>query len=489
MAKKYKNLYGFIHTVGDVIILNVAYLLAIWLSSTNVIKEFFDLNRTAYDGFFAQLFDQKYLQLWIFLNIIYLLAANYSQSLEIYRTTRFNKIFNNLIRLFLLQLMLSFTYIVLFRDVANTFGISRFVLLTTFIISSIAILIWRLGFIKIVRFYRAKGYNNRNVIIIGAGRNGQSVQRMLANKMEYGFNFVGFFDDEPERFPKIQDKIIGDVQSGMDYAIENDIEEIFCTLPNKNYKQIRRLISFSEKNCIRLKIVPDFTKIITNPVNKLEIDHYGMVPIVTLRREPLENAMNRLIKRIFDFGFTSLLFITILWWFIPLIALIIKLTDPKGGSPFFIQERSGERGKTFNVYKFRTMRASVDANTKQAERGDPRITTIGRFLRKTSLDEIPQFINVLAGHMSVIGPRPHMLKHTEEYSKIINKFMVRHLVKPGITGWAQVNGFRGETKDPRLMQERVKHDVFYIENWSLLLDIRILFLTIFNMIQGEKNAF
>ncbi len=472
MAKKYKNLYGFIHTIGDILILNGAYIIGNYLSTMH----------------WGNLFDQKYLQLWVYLNIIYLLSANFSKSLEIYRNTRFIKVFNSLMQLFFLQVVLSFSYIVVFKDFNETFKISRFVLLCTFSISIILTTIWRFGFIKIVRFYRARGYNNRKVIVIGAGHSGRSVQRMLQNKIEYGFHFEGFFDDEPERFPKIKDQIKGSVQDGMNFALKNDVEEIFCALPNKSYRQIRKLVNFAEENCIRLKIVPDFNRIITNPLSKVEIDHYGMIPIITMRKEPLDNALNRIIKRVFDFAFSILAFICVLWWLIPIIALLIKLEDPNG-PVFFVQERSGERGVSFNVIKFRTMRVNADAHSKQAERNDPRITRVGRILRKTSMDELPQFINVILGNMSVIGPRPHMLKHTEEYSKVINKFMVRHFVKPGITGWAQVNGFRGETKDPKLMEERVRHDVYYIENWSLILDIRILFLTIFNMAQGEKNAF
>jgi exopolysaccharide biosynthesis polyprenyl glycosylphosphotransferase len=208
---------------------------------------------------------------------------------------------------------------------------------------------------------------------------------------------------------------------------------------------------------------------------------------MTLRNEPLENIVNRFVKRLFDIGFSTLVFILFLWWFIPLIALIIKLTSK--GPVFFIQERSGIKNKSFNVIKFRTMYVNDDAHYKQATKYDERITPIGKFLRSTSLDEMPQFINVLTGQMSVIGPRPHMLKHTEEYSKIIDKFMVRHLVKPGITGWAQVNGYRGETKEVEDMEGRVRADVWYIENWSFTLDIKIIILTIINLLRGEENAF
>lgn len=472
MSKKYVNLYGFIHTIGDLVILNGAYLIGYYFSFLS------------YGNFWTS----KYLQFWIYLNIIYLLSANFSGSLEIYRNTRFSRIFNSLMRLYFFQVVLSFSYIVVFKDVYDTFKLSREVLLITYAISATLTTIWRFGFIKIVRFYRARGFNNRDVIVVGAGDSGQEVRRMLQNKLEYGLNFRGFFDDEPEKFPEVRSEILGPVEAAKDYAILHDIDEIFCALPYEQDSKIKDIVKFADENCIRMRIVPDFSRIINNQLAMVEIEHYGIVPILTIRQEPLENALNRIIKRVFDFGFTMLVFLFVLWWLIPLIALLIKLDDPEG-PVFFVQDRSGELNKTFKVFKFRTMRVNPVAHAVQASKNDPRITRVGRLLRKTSMDELPQFINVLLGHMSVIGPRPHMIKHTEEYSKIIDKFMVRHLVKPGITGWAQVNGFRGETKDPKLMEERVKHDVWYIENWSFFLDLRILALTIINMLKGEENAF
>lgn len=467
MAKKYLNLYGFIHTIGDIIILNLAYIIGNYLPVMS----------------FENFQEQKYLQLWVYLNIIYLLAANLSKSHEIYRNTRFSRIFKNLLQLFLYQIALSFSYIVVFKDFNETFKISREVLMWTFSIAAVLTTVWRLGFIKVVRFYRARGFNNRSVVIVGAGRAGQNVKNMLSNKLEYGFHFEGYFDDEPKRYSEVEDEILGSVDQVIDYALENNIEEIFCALPSKYHKKIRKLVRLSEENCIRLKIVPDFNRVISNPLSKIDIDHYGMVPIITLRKEPLDNTLNRFIKRVFDFAFTVLMFVFILWWLIPLIIILIKIDNP--GPAFFIQQRSGEMNRTFNVIKFRTMKVNDEANTRQAVKGDDRITRVGRILRKYSLDELPQFINVLLGNMSVVGPRPHMLKHTEEYSKIIDKFMVRHFVKPGITGWAQVHGLRGETQDPRKMEERVEKDVYYIENWSFFLDLQILFLTFFNIHNGE----
>ena len=171
------------------------------------------------------------------------------------------------------------------------------------------------------------------------------------------------------------------------------------------------------------------------------------------------------------------------------IAIAIKAEDGLIAPVFFKQKRTGFKGKEFNCYKFRTMKVNANSDQLQASRHDPRKTRVGEFLRKTSLDELPQFINVFVGDMSVVGPRPHMVKHTQDYSKIIDKYMLRHLIKPGITGWAQVNGYRGETRELWQMERRVEYDVWYIEHWNFWLDIKIIFLTVVNAFRGEKNAF
>jgi putative colanic acid biosysnthesis UDP-glucose lipid carrier transferase len=459
------------NSLGDLFILNMSYILAHMLSFYGTYN----------------LRDDKYIQLWLYLNIIYIVAGRFSGTFENFRHTRFFELLTSLITLFFLEVMLAFSYIVVFKDFNQTFKLSREVILFTYGIAAVLTTVWRLGFIKIVRMYRARGVNTRKTVIVGAGPTGQEVQRMLFNKIEYGYHFAGFFDDEPEKYPEVKGQVLGKIDRLEAYCSQNNVEEIFCALPYKQEDKIREIMEFCDRTMVRLKIVPDFSRLLTYQLARVNIDNYGTIPVLTLREEPLENAVNRYIKRIFDFGFSLLIFILIFWWLFPVIALLIKLTSK--GPVFFMQRRSGFKNAEFNAYKFRTMYVNNDADLKQAERNDPRITPIGRILRKTNLDELPQFINVLLGHMSVIGPRPHMLKHTEEYSKIIDKFMVRHLVKPGITGWAQVNGFRGETKDPKDMEARVRADVWYIENWSFFLDIRIVLMTIYNMLRGEEKAF
>jgi len=197
--------------------------------------------------------------------------------------------------------------------------------------------------------------------------------------------------------------------------------------------------------------------------------------------------LNRFLKRSFDTIFSILVIVFIFSWLFPILAVLIKLQSK--GPVFFVQIRSGRDNKPFKCYKFRSMRVNDESDKKQATRGDKRITLIGAIMRRTSIDELPQFFNVLRGNMSVVGPRPHMISHTEQYAQLIDTFMVRHFLKPGITGWAQIRGLRGETKNTEDMLARVEADVWYLENWSFLLDLKIVFLTFFGTIRGDKNAF
>ena len=268
------------------------------------------------------------------------------------------------------------------------------------------------------------------------------------------------------------------------FVLENEVDEIYCTLPGTNDAKIVRLLNFAEKHMIRFYIVPEFYR---NLKKSLVMEVLESIPLLTVRREPLQAAYNRALKRTFDIVFSLLVLITIYPILYIVIGILIKMSSP--GPVLFKQKRTGLYGQDFKCYKFRTMRVNPQADSLQAVKDDPRKTRVGDFLRRTNLDEFPQFINVLRGEMSVVGPRPHMLKHTEQYSALIDKYMVRHLVKPGVTGWAQVTGYRGETKNLEQMEGRVKRDVWYIENWSFFLDLKIIVVTVLNMFKGEKNAY
>jgi putative colanic acid biosynthesis UDP-glucose lipid carrier transferase len=260
---------------------------------------------------------------------------------------------------------------------------------------------------------------------------------------------------------------------------------MYVALHIDNIKIINELTLLCERNMVRIKFLPDFQ--LYTKSRKVEISFYENTPVLMLRKEPLELTVNLLSKKMFDLVFSFLAIVLVFPWLFPIIIVLIKLDSP--GPVFFKQERSGRENESFLCWKFRTMRVNNNSDTMQATKGDARVTKIGAFMRKTNIDELPQFFNVLWGTMSVVGPRPHMLKHTQQYSELINNYLVRHYAKPGITGWAQVNGCRGETKELVDMKDRVDHDIWYIENWSILLDLKIIYLTVFNVFKGEDNAY
>lgn len=360
---------------------------------------------------------------------------------------------------------------------------SRLFVAAYFMAVLVVLVLWRLGFRFALKHYRNLGFNYKNIIIIGAGKNGVAVYNEMLNEEGAGFNILGFFDDNPRDVPDGA-KILGDVDSAIDFIKANPIDEVYCTLPDTAERKIMSLLGFCENNMIRFYIVPVVHRYMKKA---LKLDSLGNIPVFALRNEPLQYPLNKFVKRTFDIVFSLIFLVTIFPIVFVIVAVGIKAGSP--GPIFFVQERTGKKGRSFKCYKFRTMRVNGQADTAQAVKGDPRVTRFGAFLRRSNLDELPQFFNVLAGNMSVVGPRPHMLKHTIEYSAIIDKYMLRHLAKPGITGWAQVNGYRGETKEVSQMEKRVEHDVWYIENWSFFLDLKIIYLTVKNMIRGEKNAY
>lgn len=342
---------------------------------------------------------------------------------------------------------------------------------------------WHIIFRLLLKLYRRKGYNYRQVILIGAGANAIRTYDSLSSS-DFGYRIIGFFSDVPTEQDSFPAKYLGKLSDIEEYAMKNKIDDIFCTVQAGQEELISELVLFSEKNMIRFHIVPEFDKFFRR---KYSLQFVETTPVLSLRYEPLQRFSNRFIKRIFDVLFSGIFLITLFPIIYIILGAIIKITSP--GPIFFKQKRTGIRGKEFYCYKFRSMQVNKEANTLQAQKDDPRVTKIGAFMRKTSLDELPQFINVFKNDMSVVGPRPHMLQHTELYSSIIVKFMVRHLVKPGITGWAQVTGYRGETKTVEEMEQRVKRDVWYLENWTFFLDIKIILLTVRNAFKGEKEAY
>ncbi len=345
------------------------------------------------------------------------------------------------------------------------------------------------SFIKIALLWLYQHYRNldihrKKVIVIGFTESGRNLYEFFDKNKSLAYKFMGFFDD---RFysQDINPLLQGSLQDVKDFCIRENIDEMYYALPN-NVEYVREIAKFADDNYIYFGMVQDVGGLKQKKLDTHLFDD-GKIPIVTPRREPLRFFFNRQVKRIFDIAFSSLVLFFVFPFILPPLALAIRINSP--GPIFFKQLRSGRNGKPFWCYKFRTMYVNAEADSKQAAKNDSRITKVGQFLRKTSLDELPQFFNVLIGDMSVVGPRPHMLKHTEEYSEIITNFKIRHFIHSGITGYAQVNGFRGETKDNSLMEMRVMYDNWYLENWSLSLDVKIILKTIWNGLRGEENAY
>ncbi|WP_443939712.1 undecaprenyl-phosphate glucose phosphotransferase [Pedobacter sp. MW01-1-1] len=341
----------------------------------------------------------------------------------------------------------------------------------------------KIVFLLLRRNQRANLIEYTKVVIVGAGPVGLSLAKLIDRQKTLGYQIVGFFDDR-EDLRKEGVTRLGSVNDCVNYVKKHNISEIYCALPEGAQDHIERLMRLADKEMIRFKLVPDVKNYFKKTVS---VKMLGHLPVLSPREEPLENISNKIFKRIFDIVFSLLVIVFVMSWLLPLLAILIKLESK--GPVFFKQLRSGKDNKPFYCLKFRSMRVNSDSDKLQAQKNDSRITKLGAFMRKTSIDELPQFFNVLVGDMSVIGPRPHMLQHTQEYSKIIDQFMVRHFLLPGITGWAQVSGFRGETREDGLMEARVEADIWYLENWSLLLDFKIAFLTVWQVIAGHKNAY
>ena len=339
--------------------------------------------------------------------------------------------------------------------------------------------VWHLLVRKFIGWFRSKGANNYTVVLVGSDSNIRQVCQFLNGpNSEMGYNVLGMFTANPEEIPEGVTNL-GAPEKAIQYVEDNHtiLKEVYCSLnPATETDYVNRLVSICENRMVRFTYVPGMEGY---PRRKMNISQLGNVNVISLHEEPLNKPLAKLIKRAGDLVFSGLFLITLfpIIWIV--CAIGIKLSSP--GPVFFKQKRTGYEGKEFWCYKFRSMHASADADTKQAVKGDSRVFKFGEFLRKSSIDELPQFFNVIKGDMSVVGPRPHMLHHTDIYSELIGDYMIRHLAKPGITGWAQINGCRGETRELSEMKERVEKDIWYIEHWSVELDVSIIFTTLWQL--------
>jgi Undecaprenyl-phosphate glucose phosphotransferase len=459
--KGYSKYFWFIHFIGDIILINISFLLSYYYKFGSFIS------------------DDRYIFLLVIFNFIWVFTAFMLDLYSIRRLKRVDRIFFNLIRAGIIN---GFVIAAILFSLNDDSPFSREHLYYTYSGVFILVLLWRYVSIKLIFLYRRYGYNYDRVIIIGGGDIAKGLHDYFFSDDILGIKLLGIFSQEKLTFKSNVKNI--NLEVIKKFIIENEVDEIYYTMPLTHTEKIQDLVDFADQNLIRFKVVPDFRGF---PLRRVNIDFFDNVPVLSFRKEPLKDNLSRLSKRFFDILFSFSVIIFILSWLYPLIAILIKISSK--GPILFKQKRSGLDNKEFWCYKFRSMRQNSSADLKQASKNDSRITEIGKILRKTSLDEFPQFINVFKGDMSVVGPRPHMIKHTKQYSALIKKYMVRQLVKPGITGAAQIRGFRGETKELNEMEGRVKWDVWYIENWTFFLDINIIFKTIFDVFNGDEKAY
>ncbi|MBS7562860.1 undecaprenyl-phosphate glucose phosphotransferase [Mucilaginibacter sp. Bleaf8] len=466
MSHRYATFIKAINLSVDYVILNISMIIAYLIVDHSYI---------------AWISNKNYLPIVLVFNLIWLLSANITRIYEHVLNKDSVKTYRGLFNTYMLFVsLICFTVLIIIGTKA--YYITREFLFYALALFGFLLFLWKLIFLSIRKSDRAMLADYRNAVIVGGGRIGHDLYNFVTYNPERGYKILGIFDDDPE---KVVDKklYLGSTDHCIPYMLDKNIEEIFCTLPNTEATKIEQLMLDADKNLKRFKLVPEFFYI----HKPTFIQNFGHIPVISIRPEPLENMLNRFFKRLFDIVFSLFIIIFVFSWLFPILALLIKRES--SGPVFFVQSRSGRENRPFNCYKFRSMKVNKESDKMQATRGDSRITKIGAFMRRTNLDELPQFFNVLIGEMTVVGPRPHMLSHTEQYSQLIDKFMVRHFLKPGITGWAQVNGHRGETRTTEAMLGRIEADVWYLENWSFLLDLKIIFLTFWNTVKGDKNAF
>lgn len=460
MQHRFSKYLPILTFLGDILVLNGLFLI-LYLKG----------------HFIVETYDRSWLFFLAIVNVSWLLIVLFTNPYRVTRVYPLTKLLGNTLYSVFQHFLVYLTAIYFFDfELIHKWGP-----LVLYLGFSAIIISWRLALYYFLSFYRSKGFNFRKVAVLGYGAIAKHLEVFFQLHPEYGYHFIGYFDDKTKN-----PRILGGVDD-IKKLIESDkptIDEVYCCLPYVKYGQIKQIIDLCEDRMIKVKLITDFRAF---SFRGLELERYDHIPVLNVSSIPLDNRDNRVVKRIFDVIFSLVLILFVFSWLFPLIALAIKVDSR--GPVFFKQKRTGKDNVDFLCWKFRTMYVNNDADHKQATKNDCRVTSVGAFLRKTSLDELPQFLNVLQGTMSVVGPRPHMLKHTQEYSRLIKKFMVRHHVKPGITGLAQSKGYRGETRNLIEMKNRVTLDRFYIENWSFILDLKIIIATIISLTKGDKQAY
>ncbi|MEQ9262249.1 MAG: undecaprenyl-phosphate glucose phosphotransferase [Owenweeksia sp.] len=461
MQSRYALFFQFIIIVGDLLLLNGCFALALALRFDEI-----PLEETDYYDY--------YLQLILFFNVSWLLLTFAFKTHDTRRTLEPRKATSKVLNVFFLHIFLLLLVLVsLKRDVY-----SRLFLIYFYSSLLVTILPWRFFFIRLLRSYRRRGISFRKIVLVGNGPDLLRFYEAVNRHPEYGLRIGGYYSAKPVKGIPVSGN--EEDLERMDQSVAG-FDELYCAYPSED-ERILQWFKWADRNLIRFRVIPNLG--IRN-FKGIEMDFYHDVPVLVHRKEPLEYVHNRWLKRLGDILFSSVVILFICSWLFPILAIAIKLSSK--GPVFFRQKRTGLRNDEFVIYKFRSMKPNKEADAQQATANDHRLTPFGKFIRQFNLDELPQFFNVLKGEMSVVGPRPHMVAHTREYTALMDQYMVRHFAKPGITGLAQINGLRGEVTAAGDIEARVKTDVYYIENWSVLLDIKIILTTVYQSVRGKVS--
>lgn len=421
--------------------------------------------------------DKEYLNLTFlsYTTLFWLFISYYTKFYNVYRYTHITRLITLLFSQFFVFALAYLSYFSIFKEgevVENQFII--FVLILT------TITFFKFSTFFLLKKYRSDGKNYRNIVLFGENNVAKYVEKLFHEKNDLGYRFFGFFSDKTYK----SKTYLGSINTAFNYILENKIDEVYCESSIISQPQLVEIRKFVTKHNLELRIIPENKAIYSKD---FILEYFGTIPILKPKPLPFEQIETHIFKRIFDIIFSSLICIFLLSWLLPLVWIIIRI-DSKGPL-FFKQKRDGLNGEQFYCYKLRSMKVNSDADKISASKNDKRVTKVGRFLRKTSLDELPQFFNVLKGDMSTVGPRPHINIQTKKYINEVENYLVRNSVKPGITGLAQISGYRGEVIKKSDIENRVRLDIFYIENWSFFLDIKIIVQTVFNVFVKEEKAY
>ncbi len=458
----------FFRVVSDLLLLNIAFIAAAALAQPWEI-----------------LLERNYMFfLLIGSNLLWIITSNSIGFYDDFYSRNFPIQFVNILKSTTIQVVASIVFIFLARE--DLFTRYFIVYYALFLIAAICfrVILFRKG----LKALRKKGKNIRNLLVIGDGEIGQNFRKVIEYNPDYGYKFSGFITEKDTADSDVD--TVGKTDDLEQVISELNIDEVVIAVADKSDEFLNKIITICNRKAVKTHIIPDYSKYVSS---KFQVSIFGDFPILTARIEPLEEIYWRFIKRVYDISFSILVLLFILSWLYPIIFILTKLTSP--GPVLFIQERVGAKNKIFKCYKFRTMKVSAKSSASRFQpvvKNDPRVTKIGKFIRKSNLDELPQFLNVLKGEMSVVGPRPHPDAYEKVYIKIVDAIRIRYNVKPGITGWAQIHGLRGDVLDEKknilLTKKRIEFDIWYIENWSITLDIQIILITVWQMVRGKTRA-